>query len=116
MMVVSYLERIRNRFQEEQIDLNTDLSVANLKFKENVEIIKFLESSIDRNIESFTPRQLGGFNLRKVDELRLEQEELTEKINMLNTKLTMVTEELTNLAEVIKIAKENDRILKNMNE
>ena len=114
-MVVTYLERIRERLQEEQININTELSIVNIKMKENVEIIKFLESNIDRNFEAFTPRQIDGFNLRKIDELRLEQDDITDKLNMLNTKLAMVEDELNKLTEVIKIAKENDIILRNLN-
>lgn len=114
-MVVTYLERIRERLQEEEININTELSIVNMKMKENVEIIKFLESNIDRNFEAFTPRHIDGFNLRKIDELRLEQNDIFDKINMLQTKLSMVEEELEKLTEVIITAKENDKILRNLN-
>lgn len=113
-MVVGYLERIREKLQEEQININTELSIANIKLKENVEIIKFLESSIDRNFEAFTPRQVDGFNLRKIDELKCEQSEINDKICMLNTKLSMVNNELVKLTDVIKIAKENDKIIRSL--
>lgn len=113
-MVVTYLERIREKLQEEQIRLNTELSIANMKLKETVEIIKFLEAGIDRNFEAFTPRQVDGFNLRKIDELNIEQNEIKDTINMLNTKLSMVNSELEKVTEVIKIAKENDQKLKSL--
>ena len=115
-MVVSYLERIREKLQEEQYNLNTELSIANIKLKENTEIIKFLESSVDRNIESFTPRQIDGFNLRKIDELNIEQSELNDEIDMLNTKLSMINEELIKVTDVIKIAKENDKMIRNISQ
>lgn len=114
-MVVAYLERIREKLQEEQININTELSITNMKMKENVEIIKFLESGIDRNFEAFTPRQVDGFNLRKIDELKYESAEIEENINMLNTKLEMINNELDKVTEVIKIAKENDKKLSELN-
>ncbi len=113
-MVVGYLERIREKLQEEQININTELSITNIQLKENVEIIKFLESSVDRNFEAFTPRQVDGFNLRKIDELKSEQNEINDKINMLNIKLSMLNEELEKVTDVIKVAKENDKIISDL--
>ena len=114
IMVVEYLERIRTRLFEEQINFNTELNIANMKFRENVEIIKFLESSIDRNFEAFTPRHIDGFNLRKIDELKIEQTDIQENIDMIQTKLDMVNIELEKVSEVIKVAKENDMKLKSL--
>ena len=113
-MVVTYLEKIREKLQEEQINLNTELSIVNIKLKENTEIIKFLELNIDRNFEAFTPRQVDGFNLRKIDELKIEQNEIKDKIDLLNTKLSMIDEELIKVTDVIKVAKENDKIIRNL--
>lgn len=113
-MVVGYLERIREKLQEEQISFNTELSIATIELKENIEIIKFLESSIDRNFEAFTPRQVDGFNIRKIDELKIEQSEINDKINILNTKLSMINDELVKITEVIKVAKEQDKIIRKL--
>lgn len=113
-MVVTYLEKIREKLQEEQINLNTELSIVNIKLKENTEIIKFLELNIDRNFEAFTPRQVDGFNLRKIDELKIEQNEIKDKIDLLNTKLSMIDEELIKVTDVIKVAKENDKIIRSL--
>ena len=113
-MVVTYLEKIREKLQEEHINLNTELSIVNIKLKENTEIIKFLESNIDRNFEAFTPRQVDGFNLRKIDELKIEQNEIKDKIDMLNTKLSMVGEELIKVTDVIKVAKESDKLIRSL--
>ena len=113
-MVVTYLERIREKLQEEHININTELSIVNIQLKENVEIIKFLESSVDRNIEAFTPTQIDGFNLRKIDELKIEQTEIKDKIEMLNTKLSILNEELEKITEVIKVAEENDKIIRSL--
>lgn len=111
-MVVTYLEKIREKFQEEMISINTELSTSNILLKENVEIIKFLESNIDHNYEGFTPRQLDGFNLRKIDELKIEQKSIQEKIDLLNNKISILDEEIKKVTEVILIAKENDRIIR----
>jgi len=111
-MVVTYLENIREKYQEEMISINTELNNLKILLKENVEIIKFLESNIDRNYEAFTPRQIDGFNLRKISELKIEQEELKKKIDLLSIKIDALNDELKKVTEVIVIAKENDKIIK----
>ena len=62
-MVVTYLERIRERLQEEQININTELSIVNIKLKENTEIIKFLEE--DEGCAEMFPYEM-------IEELKVE--------------------------------------------
>jgi len=113
-MVVSYLEKLREEYQEEHINISTKLSIANNELRETVEILKVLELNIDRNFEAFTPRQVDGFNKRKIEELKVEQTNIEEKISMLQTKLMILDDKLTELNKVIKVAKENDKLLREL--
>lgn len=110
-MVVAYLEKIREKLQEEKININTELSIVNMQLKENMEIIKFLEAGIDRSIEGFTPRQVDGFNYRKIEELKMEQKSIQEKIRELTLKSNTLEDELSEVMEVIGIARENEKRL-----
>ena len=47
-MVVNYLEKIREKFQNELIDLNLLLNIALSEQRENEEIIKLLEVNEDK--------------------------------------------------------------------
>ena len=105
-MVVNYLEKIRGKYQEELIELNSALSVAVCEMRENVEIIKLLEANDDPNFESFTPRPVNSFNKMKIIELKDEQKVIEVKIEDLKDKISSVEAEISEVTEVIRVAKE----------
>lgn len=105
-MVVNYLEKIREKFQNELIDLNFLLNKALAEYRENIEIIKLLEMNNDPNFESFTPRPVSSFNKTKIMELKEEQKVLETRISDLKDKVASVESELDEVNEVIKVAKE----------
>ncbi|MBQ3558442.1 MAG: hypothetical protein IJA07_02870 [Agathobacter sp.] len=105
-MVVNYLEKIREKYQCELIELNLSLNKALSEQKENIEIIKLLESNDDPNFESFTPRPVNSFNKTKILELKEEQKVLEQKINDLKEKVESIEKEITEVTEVIRVAKE----------
>lgn len=105
-MVVNYLEKIRGKYQEELIELNSALSVALCEMRENVEIIKLLEANDDPNFESFTPRPVNSFNKMKIIELKDEQKVIEVKIEDLKDKISSVEAEISEVTEVIRVAKE----------
>ena len=105
-MVVNYLEKIREKFQNELIDLNLLLNKALAEYRENIEIIKLLEMNNDPNFESFTPRPVNSFNKTKILELKEEKKILECKITELKGKVEAVEKEISEVTEVIKVAKE----------
>ena len=105
-MVVNYLEKIREKYQSEAIELNLLLNKALSEQKENIEIIKLLEVNDDPNFESFTPRPVNSFNKTKIAELKEEQKVLEQRIAELQDKIKSVNEEIAEVTEVIKVAKE----------
>lgn len=105
-MVINYLEKIREKFQKELIELNQILGKAQSEYRENVEIIKLLEINDDPNFESFSPRPVNSFNKNKIIELKDEQKILQKEIDDLKIKIAKIEEEITEVTEVIKSAKE----------
>ena len=105
-MVVSYLEKIREKYQNELIDLKLLLNKALSEQRENTEIIKLLESNDDPNFESFTPRPVNSFNKTKILELKDAQKILEQRISHLRDKVASVEKEIEEVTEVIKVAKE----------
>lgn len=114
VMVVSYLEKNREKLQENRIHINGLLNAANNEYRENTEFIKLLEENNDPNFESFTPRQVNGFNKRKINELQDSQKELEIRIEELKVKLQEVDDELEEIGNVIRVAKEQKRLVDNM--
>jgi len=113
-MVVTYLEKIREKLQEKHIHINSLLVIANNEYKENVEFIKLLEENNDPNFEAFTPRQVNGFNKKKISELLDLQKEVVEKIDKLKEELSMVETDIEEVNTVIRIAKENQKKLESL--
>ena len=105
-MVVSYLEKIREKFQNELIDLNLSLNKALSEQRENMEIIKLLEANDDPYFESFTPRPVNSFNKSKIIELKEEQKILEDRIAELKEKVENIESEISEVTEVIRVAKE----------
>lgn len=105
-MVVDYLEKIREKYQSELIELNLSLNKALSEQRENIEIIKLLELNDDPTFESFTPRSVNSFNKTKIVELKEEQKVLEERISNLKNHIETIEAELEEVTEVIKFAKE----------
>ncbi len=105
-MVVNYLEKIREKYQEERYEINAELTSALNRQKENTEIIKLLEVNDDPNFESFTPRQVNSFNKTKILELKEEKKEILILIDELKNKLEVVDKDIEEVTTVIRVAKE----------
>ena len=105
-MVVLYLEKIRTQYQEKRIDVNGRLTAAQNEYKENTEIIKLLEVNNDPNFESFTPRQVNGFNKTKIAELQERQKALTTIMSDIREEIEAIDSEIYEINSVIKVARE----------
>ena len=105
-MVVSYLEKIRDKFLNERIELNSQLSMLLNEQRENVEIIKMLEINDDPNFEAFTPRQVNSFNKTKVMELKERQKVLDKEIESCKQNINDINNEIEEITLVIKVARE----------
>ena len=105
-MVVNYLEKIREKYQRELIEINLLLNKALSEQRENTEIIKLLEVNDDPNFQSFTPRPVNSFNKTKIAELKEEQIVLEERILDLKDQVSIIENEIDEVTEVIRVAKE----------
>ena len=105
-MVVSYLEKIRDKFIEERVNYNTQLTLLLNEKKENTEIIKLLEINDDPNFEAFTPRQVNSFNKTKVMELKERQTVLDKEVEIYKENILQIDSEIEEITIVIKAAKD----------
>lgn len=106
IMVINYLEKIREKYQNELIELNLSLRKTLSVQRENIEIIKLLELNEDPNFEAFTPRPVNNFNKKKIVELNEEQKIIEQRIEELKAKISNVEKEIEEVTEVIRVAKE----------
>ena len=105
-MVVNYLEKIREKFQNELIEVRLLLNKKLSEQRENIEIIKLLEMNDDPNFESFTPRPVNSFNKTKIIELKEEQKVIEQDLIELKEKVSAIEKEIEEVTEVIRVAKE----------
>lgn len=106
-MVISYLEKIREQYQEKRIETYNRLQAVTNEYKENTEFIKLLEINNDPNFESFTPRQVNGFNRTKIMELEARQKQLNNMLSDIRAEISYIDNEIYEINSVIKVAKEN---------
>ena len=106
-MVKEYLEKIKEQFLEQKIEVSKRVNELSNKYKENVEFIKLLEETNDPNFESFTPREVNGFNRTKIAELEKMQKILTEELAQARSELGKLDEDIYEINSVIKVAREN---------
>ena len=106
LMVINYLEKIREKYRNELIELNLLLRKKKGLQRENIEIIKMLELNEDPSFESFTPRPVNSFNKKKIIELNEEQKEIEKEIEILKEKILGIEKEIEEVTEVIHAAKE----------
>lgn len=104
-MVVKYLEKIRDRYLQEKIDVNTKLNEYMCSEKETIEFISLLEKEDDSNLEEFTPRIKNDFNKMKIEELEEKRRILEKNIEDLEIHLVWLENELEEVSKVIRAAK-----------
>lgn len=106
-MVKEYLEKIKNDFIEQSVCLKEEIQSCENKIKENIQFIKVLEDTNDPNYEAFTPREVNGFNRKKIAELQEEQKVLTDKVTELRNELGEYDYKIAEITSVIKVANED---------
>lgn len=113
-MVIEYLEKIREYFQNQKVDIVAEIQSLKNRLKENTEIKKVLEENNDPYFEVFTPRTVNGFNKRKIDELNIENKKIENTISTLVIKLEDIDNEIDKVNLVIKTAKEKEQLLNSL--
>ena len=105
-MVIAYLEKIRDKYNIERLNLSKELDEILKLQKENEEFIKVLKSNEDPHFASFSPREVNSFNKRKIEELLENQKKLENEMESISSKLQKIDEELEEIRCVIKVARE----------
>ena len=106
-MVKEYLEKTRDGFLEEKISLMEQVTFLQNSMKQNIQMIQLLEDTNDPNIESFTPRQVNGYNKKKLVELQDEQKELIKQLNQLRTDVSTLDMKIDEINSVLKVVRDD---------
>lgn len=108
-MVIEYLEKIHEEMYEQKVSLERDYKKTELLLKENTQFIYTLEDSLDKNYESFSPRDINRESYEKIEALKEEQSRIEKDSEKLKEKISNLTEHLVELEEVLQNVRENTR-------
>lgn len=104
-MVITYLDKLREKYLQEKLESEKELNRLQITARETEQFILLLEETNDPNYESFTPREVNSKNKKKITELREEQKEIQESIVQARTYYETCEKKLTELEQVLKEAK-----------
>lgn len=107
-MVKEYLEKTRDQLLEERISILERETALQNHLKENIKFIQLLEETNDPNFASFTPREVNGYNNKKLDELKLDQKETEEKIANIKNEIGDITMKIDEVNSVLRVANEEE--------
>lgn len=114
-MVREYLESLWNELQEKKVFLEIKYDDFQVKIKENLSLIVYLEKENQDIDDLFTPRNLPTkYDKMKIEDLKKEQEELQKEIEDVIYKLNSVNARLAELTSIIEVARQNEKWNKSM--
>ena len=108
-MVKQYLESIRQEYVEKKISLEEEISSCENSMRENDKLIEILDKKNDPNYEAFTPREFNSYNRIKIDELKEEQKNISDKIISLRDRLQEYDFRIAEITSVIREAAANEK-------
>ncbi len=107
VMVVDYLKILHHEMYEQKLNLERELYRKEILIHDNNKFIQALESSLDENFESFSPRALDQESHLKIEALLNDQKIIELEINELQKEISKVDAHLDELETVLKDAREH---------
>lgn len=108
-MVIEYLEKIYQEMYGRKVSLERDYKKTELLLKENAQFIDTLENSLDKNYESFSPRDINRESYEKIEALKEEKSIIEKDSEELKERILNLTEHLVELEEVLQNLRESTR-------
>lgn len=113
-MVCAYLEKLKQEYLEEKLNIDKAISNLQKKLEENIEFINQLEESSDGGYEVFSPRDFNSKSkiklkalvekknntIQKIEEAEIKQIELEQKIEELNDVIEAASLEAVKVKEI----------------
>lgn len=110
-MITKYLEKIHQEMYEQKVSLEREYQKNEILLKENIQFIHTLEKSLDKNYESFSPRDVNHESYVKIDVLKQEQEQIEQKSKDLKLKLFTLNTHIDELESILKVARVNEKVI-----
>lgn len=101
-MVEEYLEKLYQELYEKKLNLEQEYQRREVRLSNNKKFIHTLEESLDEEFENFSPRNVDEESHRKIESLKVEQKNIIEGINELQTEISNTDKKIEELEEVLE--------------
>lgn len=115
-MVAEYLEKIRQEMYEYKLCIEREYKNKVLLLKENEQFTAMLEDSLDKNYESFSPRDVNHESYEKIDKLKKERAEIKQEKEELEEKILNINNHLEELDSVLQYTNKNEKVMLSVDE
>lgn len=106
-MIKEYLEKTQEDLYKKKVELEQEEHRLDIKIKENIEFINFLQKEEENDYESFTPRNSHPLHTERIKELKEQQEELISVKESVIVKKEELEQEIQQLTNAIKECNSN---------
>lgn len=108
-MVVSYLEKLKKQYLQEEFAAEKKMEELQLQLRENVELIQALEEAKNSEMQAFAPWEVNGRHEKKIHDLLEEQKIIQEKIEQQRLYQMKCVNRLEELRNVLTEAREANK-------
>lgn len=114
-MVKEYLENYQDELMQKKIVLEKRCHDLEIKVKENIQFILYLEKEKEDTYDSFTPRKYGRKQDEQIQNLKAQQELFEKEAEKVAYELSDTNSRLAELSSIIKVARQNELTSQNIN-
>lgn len=115
-MVQEYLKKMRQELYEYKLNIEREHKKKILLLKENEQLIAMLEGTLDKNYESFSPRNVNHESYEKINKLKEERVEIKQEGEILEEKILDINSHLEELDSVLEYVNKSEKVMLNEEE
>lgn len=115
-MVQEYLRKMRQELYEYKLNVEREHKNKILLLKENEQLTAMLEGALDKNYESFSPRNVNHESYEKINKLKEERVEIKQEEEELEEKILDINSHLEELDSVLEYVNKNEKVMLNEEE
>lgn len=114
-MVKEYLEIYQDELLKKKLDLEKRCYDLEIKVRENIKFILYLEKEKQNEYDSFTPRKYDKKKDEQIQALKAQQEVFEKEAEKVAYEISDINGRLAELSSIIKVAKQNEMMSRNIN-
>lgn len=114
-MVKEYLEIYQNELLNKKLILEKRCHDLEIKVKENIQFILYLEKEKQDQYDSFTPRKYDKKQDEQIQNLKAQQEIFEKEAEKVAYEISDINGRLAELSSIIKVARQNEMTSRNVN-